>query len=466
MQELLHQLDGSLNVGVMIRLLLRDFNTHRSGVLAYADFMSWWGSYKSVPTPGSARKVDVSAPGVEPNTIVGINSPDAVHLVGFVDPAAHKDTLRSVFLTHLRLPPNDAILDSIALPQLDEVTDWNDSYQRSAERVDALSAQFLTRLPGDDDDEHHDDLEESEEHLYEHGDEEKSAFGEQSHVSHPGTQISAAHSAQHSENASSYYTSRTQSTHHTHTTHNTHMNSFLSHPTQVSRSSVHGPLPVPPHIMQGSVALPPAFGGSRNTIAYPSVVSRDGYISPSGGTVVSQGPSVVSHAQSMQSLSPKSTTGKSIHSFNQSPKSQRAHGFHRGFNHPPSPHTALAPLPEGSYRSEDEQSERSFETRDTADIRRDALNHPGDDYNANAYHNNINTTSAQDGYSVTEQGSQQSERDHGNRILSESEQWTELVQACVHVSAVKGAFYRTAIDGKFQDFRFVSFHISLFSPCV
>ncbi len=447
MQELLHQLDGSLNVGVMVRLLLRDFNTHRSGVLAYADFVSWWSAYKSVPAPGPARKVDVSAPEIEPNTIVGINSPDSVHLVGFVDPAAHKDTLRSAFLTHLRLPPNDAILDSIALPQLDEVTDWNDSYQSGTERVDALSAQFLTRLPGDDDDEeHHDHLDDSEE-LFEHGDEEKSAYGEQSHISHPGTLVSAAHSAQNSENASSYYTSRSHTTHHTHTTHNTHANSFLSHPTQVSRSSVHAPAPVPPHILQGSVALPPAFGGSRNTIAYPSVVSRDGYISPSGGTVVSQGPSVASHAQSMYSLSPKSTSGKSIHSFNQSPKSQSPQGFHRGFNHPSSPHTALAPLPEGSYRSEDEQSERSFETRDTADIRRDAMDHQEDGYNANLYHNNINTTSAQDGYSVTEQGSQQ-DHDNGNRIPSESEQWTELVQACVHVSAVKGAFYRTAIDGK------------------
>jgi len=458
LHDLLPQLDGTLNLSITIRLILRDFNTGIHGVLSYADFVVWWEAHKSVERKKILSE-EVEVRGIEPNTIVGINSPDAMHLVGFIDSTAHRDTLRSAFITHLRLPPSDSVFDNINMPVIDEVSDWNDAFQSSAERVDMLSEVFLTTTV--------------EQGVFEVENEEEkcSVDGQSEYSQHTGINSGVHTHSSHTTNT--HHTTHTHTTHTTHTTNNTHTNThsthttYTSHPTQVSRSTN--------RTITG--ALPPALGGSRNTIAYPDVVSRDGYIVPivpsaaqarggvvysgdsvsgvsnASGSVISQ--SLASHVYSKDSIrSDNSHThsqqSRSVRSSIHSALSHASHLFHHTQNnkHNHSNHNlhTLPPLPEGSYQSDETKSERSFDTRNTEEIHADSLNEHDEYHNSNSVNNGSEGSGMGGGFG---NNSDNSDNNDGNRgVKSVEEQWTELVEACVHVSAVKGAFYRTAIDGK------------------
>lgn len=401
--ELLRQLDASLNIGIVLRLIVRDFNTGYNGLLSYIDFVAWWATSTSLRFAAKQRAaLNFSSNRIEPNTIVGIDSPESVHLVGFIDAFSllDKKTIRSAFLAHLRLPPNDAVYDTIATPELDEVSDWNDVYQSSAERVAELSSHLLEHIAGPESDIH-------------------DAVAEEPSVQQASPRSQPSYIDPHYDDGESVLSeAKTENTH------------------QISRADRSHHPSTPPSRRGTNLSVI----SSRNSVPYPDAVSRDGYIAPKprdsltinshsqglsggqhGGSV---SPSAVQsvHTKGTQqsptaSISPSSQSIQHSGFFSQSMRSgksvtsqqsQQGHGQFSAHS-PRSPH--LPPLPEESVESvhsDETKSERSY------------------------------ATSQRSGLPTT----------HKSAALSEIDQWKEALDACVGLSATKGAFYRTAIDGK------------------
>jgi hypothetical protein len=401
--ELITRLDGAMNVDVAVRLLCRDFNIGTFSVLAHSDFVAWWESNAYMRTAISrAASRDLPARIIEPNSIVGINCPEAVHLVGFIDsaPVLEKNAHRSAFLSHLRLPTNDAILENLRTPEIYEVADWNDMYQSSAENVFALSSQLLAPP------ERHEQTEQERDASEQDDDEQRSVLDQSVQSSH-SPRREKYQSSQQGDEESVLSAARSETS---------HMQS-----SRAAGSQMGGSLASASVARSGSVI--PAHAVPRNSLPHSASISRDGYIAPArSGSVATQSlaPSIVpgsvarsralsaaaSVVQSVPPLpagsppgSPQSSSSRSVVSHAPSVATQSlAPSFAQL-----SVHSQQPPLPNDGYQSVDGRSERS-----------DA-----------------------DGPSSPPRV-----------VRTEWEQWTDVLKACVDMGGVKGAFYRTAIDGK------------------
>mgnify|MGYP005993440701 CR=1 FL=1 len=368
-----------MNAGIVTRLLMRDLNIGITSVISHTDFLVWWNGSASLRSVSiqSLREQECEEK-IEPNTIIDISSSDSIHLVGFI--SSHtpldKNSHRSVFLSHLRLPSHDGIFESLKTPELYEVSDWNEVYQSAVESAYELSNSLLQT--GNAEEGYHGD--------------EQSEYSQSVYSHSPSAQQSHSQQQQYMEDDGVSVISDM----HTVQTHSTRPTVI----TQRQGGSVHDHMSAAPSRTNSVVpSVGPAHSVSRNAVAYPSQQSV-----VTGSITQSLGPGGLSEAASMPPLpqtsppvspprSPQSTVAHSVASTVRS----HTHTLPSQPSHPP--------LPSVSYRDEDEHSMRSSVA----------------------------------GFPVHPRAS---------NAVSAHDQWYAALEACLNVAAVKGAFYRTAIDGK------------------